>query len=523
MKSPTLVNKVISTPAEVNKPIHQALGCELPSAAAPRSDALLVCGASARSCGLRHARHFLPAVRLRLEAHTGKFPPVNVKSSPFLLLFRSQHLVCSPCKVGGFACGLVVVVATVLCAPRAFAGPVYLGSTAREGVSAEDRAAIDAALVRAFDKNGIPVLDATSAVDDTAAKALEDATTALSDARTAADANRWAAALTKTAEGFAAWERGPAFADDDKSKALGRDLLSLRALAAIEAKKKRPADEAARALIVLQPKYEPNKKKAPKPLLKLFAAVKASVKFTATIAVKSKNPGADVIVDGKQKGVTPMVVEGLATGVHYVAVKSPDGSRFTERVMVTKAGASVMATVGGKKQTAAKEVLALVEQPVGAQKLVEACTGVADDVVVAVLLPAGKNVEVISGRVVKGEVRSVNGVKIVPLENDRERATFALAEAISQGTQDKWLDTEKDRDTGELRPKLFSGVGSVTTDPSATAADDEGGGISPAVIAVAAIGAGVAVVALGGAAGFFGYREVRKDSGFTWSVDASKL
>lgn len=402
-------------------------------------------------------------------------------------------------------------------AGAARAAPVYLGSAAREGVSAADREAFDALLVRALQKQGIPVLDTSSAAKDTAARARQTAREALEDASAAYADEDWRAVLDLTAKAFKAYENGPAYSDAAKDADLVRDILALRALAALSTKKRDIAHDSMRKLLVLQPKYAPNKKKAPRALLRLVDDVRDELRATpaATLEVKSRPPGARVVVDGKRRGKAPVVIEDLSPGTHYVALDSSDG-QHTERVELAEEGARVLAKVGGKKRANAREVLALVEKPVGAAELVSAAGDAGDDVVVAVLLPAGKNVDLVAGRIKDGEVRCVLGITAGPLENERETAAFLLAEGIREQKKDRWLEEGSTRDPGELRQQLFSGKGS-------TVVEEEGEGVSPALIAVGVIGGVAAVTLLGVGVAVFAVRESRKDQGFTWSADASRL
>jgi hypothetical protein len=407
--------------------------------------------------------------------------------------------------------------AVALVSSSARAAPVYLGSAARSGVSEEDRAAIEAALVRALRKQGIPVVDASAMTEDAAARAKSDARSALDDASAAyADAD-WRGVLEHTATGFAAFEKGPAFSADERDMALGRDLLSLRAVAALRLKNQKVAEESARALLVIQPSYAPNAKKAPKGLVQLFDDVRDELSTfpPAPLDVRSKPAGALIVLDGKRRGKTPMVIPDVAPGIHYVAIETRD-ARYTERVTLLEDGARVNAKLGGRRQASAREVLELVQNPVGAKKLVDAASDAGNDVVVAVMLPAGKDVEVVAGRVRDGEVQSVLGTRIGPLENDRERSSYVLAQAIADGTTDRWLDAAKGQDPSTLRPKLFTGTGSKEVEPEESV-------ISPAVIAVAVVGGVVALAAVGGTIGFVVLRETRKDQGFTWTVDTKGL
>jgi hypothetical protein len=233
--------------------------------------------------------------------------------------------------------------------------------------------------------------------------------------------------------------------------------------------------------------------------------------------VQSKPAGAQVLVDGKRRGQTPLLIEDMTPGVHYVAIVG-NGGRHNERVVIDDVGARVSAHVGSKKGAAAKEVVRSIEKPTSAQEFVLAVQAVDDDGLVAVILPAGTKVDVIGARVTGGAVTVACAVRVPDNDNDRDRALFALVEGLLDSKADAWLDQNKGDDASVLRQQLFAGMGNRALPDKR---DD--GPVSPAALA-GGIVLGVLLVAITGTVvGLSVARELKKDEGFTWGVDTSRL
>ena len=415
---------------------------------------------------------------------------------------------------------LCLAVALPLAAGPAHADPVYFGAATRGGVPADVVTRFRASLLEAFNKKRVKVLDATSGADDTAARQQAEAKAALDEATASYNEEAWADALTSTEHALTAFELGPAFVDDDAAWALYRDILSLRALTYLKLKKKRDADAALRQLLIVLPRYAPSRERAPPELSRHVDDVKDELRSLppAAIEIHSKPGGAKVIVDGKRRGRAPVVVDDLAPGVHYVVVEGTAG-RYSERVQLGDGGARVEAKLGSKKGAAAHDVVGALSKPTTAKAFVQMITDVDDDVIVAVILPAGKKFEVVGARVVDGEVKTVCGVRSGNTDNDRDRATFVLAEGLLEKSKDTWLDQAKGDDVNTLRPELFSGLGVPPTDVP----DEEPPAASPAAIAAGIVGVAVALAVVGTTVGIFVARELKKNDGFTFNVDTTGL
>lgn len=411
----------------------------------------------------------------------------------------------------------VLLAAALVCAASARAAPVYLGAAARGGLDPETARAFKDALEQAVARHGVKVLDTRSAASDNAEEALAKARAALDDAAAAYSENRLAECLAYADDALAQFERGPAFLEDAKAWSLLRDIHSMRALAAVDLKRTAAADAAIAALLTVQPQWSPHRSRTPKALMRRVDEVTDEMRSLPPVAlqVESKPNGATVVLDGKRHGKTPLLIEGLTPGVHYLTVTHPRG-RFVQRVELGDQDAQVTAKLGsGRKGAAAREVTQLLERPLGAGKLVEAVAEVDDDALLVVLLPAGKQVEAVGARIIAGEVAVVAGVRAADNDNDRERATYELIEGLLERERDAWLDDRAGDDAKTLRPKLFGGTG--------TTEEDEALEVSPAVLASAIIGGAVVVVGLGAAVAFVVTREVQKNENFTFAVDTSGL
>lgn len=397
------------------------------------------------------------------------------------------------------------------------AAPVYVGAAARGGLPPETAQATRAALEQAVARHGVKVLDTRAAAEDDTAGSLAKVRAALDDAAAAYSENNLADCLAYADDALAAFERGPAFTEDSKAWAVFRDVHAMRALAAVELKRTAAADAAIAALLAVQPSWSPNRARAPKALMRRVDEVIDEQRSLPPLAlqVESKPNGATVVLDGKRHGKTPLVIEGLAPGVHYLLVTSGRG-RFVKKVELADEDALVTAKLGGgRKGAAARDVTLLLEQPLGANKLVEAVSDVDDDALVVVLLPAGKKVEAIGARITRGEVAVVVGARMDDTESDRERATYELIEGLLEREKDAWLDESAGDSPASLRPKLFGGTG--------TTEEAEQLEISPAVLASAIIGGVVVAVGVGAAITMVVTREVQKNENFTFAVDTSRL
>jgi hypothetical protein len=404
-----------------------------------------------------------------------------------------------------------------LFAPSAAAAPVYLGTPTRGGLDPAVVRAFRASLERALARRGVPVLDASSSEADSLERSTAEARAALEDAKAAYAEEDWGRAVQATRDALQAFERGPAFTADEDAWLLYRDILSLRAVVLLELRRKREAEDALRALLIVMPRYAPRRDRAPAELLRRLEDVKDEIRSLPPVSleIRSKPAGGEVTLDGRRRGRAPLLVEELVPGVHYLAVEG-DGGRYVERVEIGEDGARVAAQLATRKTAGARDVVAALDRPQKAEPFTLAVGEVEEDALLAVLLPAGKKVEVIGARVRRGQVRVVCGVRVENTENDRERATFLLTGGLLERERDAWLDDAAGEDPSALRTRFFEGLGT-------TIEEEPPREVSPAVIAVSVLAGLAAATAIGAGIGIYVTRELKKDEGFTWAVDTSGL
>lgn len=403
----------------------------------------------------------------------------------------------------------------------AHAEPVYFGAAARGGVDPKTAQRVRAALESAVSRQGVKVLDATSSGDDSVQAAMTAAKEAMEEATKAFGDEDWAAALTASLIALQKFESDLAYSEDEAAWALFRDIMSLRALTYLKIRKKDDAADTMRALLSVLPRYSPNREKAPEGLIALVDQANDEIKALppAPLEVQSKPAGAQVLVDGRRVGKTPLLLEDLVPGVHYVTMAAA-GGRHNERIVVDEVGARVSARIGSKRGVAARDVLRAIEKPTTAKVFVLSVQDVDDDGLLAVMLPSGKKVEIIGARVSGGEVKVVCGVRVADNDNDLQRAAFVLVEGLIEKNDDAWLDqAAKDGDPAVLRQRLFQGMG--THEVPEEEVEEEP--MNPAVVAAVTVSSAIVVIVTGTIVGLSVYREVRKDEGFTFGVDTSGL
>jgi len=65
----------------------------------------------------------------------------------------------------------------------------------------------------------------------------------------------------------------------------------------------------------------------------------------ADLSVASNPPGAQVILDGLDVGVTPLVLSGMTTGSHVLRITMPGFTDYEEQIMLNESGGSVAANL----------------------------------------------------------------------------------------------------------------------------------------------------------------------------------
>lgn len=419
---------------------------------------------------------------------------------------------------------------TVLATPEQAAAqpraPEWMGAVVRGRVPPGAAQRARGALERALLRHGVTVVESGSTDGAALREALADAAQSLEDARAAWREQNAARTVEEARAAVAALARGPLFTDDDGAwvsyreatalQAMALHAMALQATALQDGGQPTEAESAVRALLVTVPLYAPRKEQAPAKFAALVEKVRAELASTPRVAleVRSVPSGATVLVDGRERGLTPLLIEDALPGIHHVAVVGPDG-RHTERVRVTEDGARLLARFGGRNMAALRGALDAVRGALTPADFAATIGRASDDALVAVLMPAGKRLDIIAARVSNGVVRTVCGARVADSDNERERATYLLVETLLGGGRDAWVDSGADQDPAGLRAQLFAGRGSLDV-PDVVV--DETARVSPAAVALGVI-AGVAVLgSIATGVGLYAWREARKSDGFTFTV-----
>jgi hypothetical protein len=412
--------------------------------------------------------------------------------------------------------GLVVMAAT----PEP-TRPVFAGVATRGAADAAAVELVRVELARLCAERGVKVVVpiAVAVTEQKKARALAELDERLDAAAVAFKRRDWGEARTAAVEALAIFEEKLAYTDDDAGWARYRELLLLVADAQLSASDRTAADETLAQLLIIDPDHQPTKAVAARlsaGLLERLALVKDAQRATprTTLEVKSRPPGARVLVDGRSAGRAPVAVEVLP-GIHYVLVDD-EGRLHTERVVVGPDGARVTARLGSPEAEAAARLMTLLKEPLGKRDFTEAAADVADVTLAALVVPWGPTVQVIIARVTDGELDAVFGVRLPRQEGPRETALFQLVDAALTRSKDAWVGAGDD--PASLRQALLQGVG----DPGAKVVDEDEPLNIP--LLVGGIVGGVVVVA-GAATGtlLFLQSEAQKDEGFRYVVDTSSF
>jgi hypothetical protein len=120
------------------------------------------------------------------------------------------------------------------------------------------------------------------------------------------------------------------------------DALSKLARAYFEAGYDFDARKRMKEFAHLKPETSLDPKKYPKELRDIYQreAKKVDKGGTGTLKITSNVEGAEVFIDGKKKGATPVDVTDVGFGYHYLVVKSPSGGTWSQQLQVRARGAT---------------------------------------------------------------------------------------------------------------------------------------------------------------------------------------
>jgi hypothetical protein len=315
----------------------------------------------------------------------------------------------------------------------AVAAPVFVGTSVRGELDADAARQLSERVAGALELGGID--DVSGQRDgDSFATTPTQLLDAVDEARRRYAAAEFERAIAGCDEALERFEDGPAYGPDESTWRALTDVLVLRALALSRVDRERDAKATVRRLLVLRPEFSADPAAVPPDFVELVTAMRRVVsrRQPGALEVTSAPPGAQVVVDGRDVGVTPLRLEELPLGRHYVAVAG-EGDRHTRRVELAAEAVRVDARLGDPRRIAARVLVRALATGLEERQLVELSSAVAPDVVVAVAVPASDSTRVVLGRVRDGKLDAVAGAVLPAAEADAERRLRALAEAVSAG------------------------------------------------------------------------------------------
>jgi len=399
------------------------------------------------------------------------------------------------------------------------ARPVYAGAASRGPVDPAQNEAVRLEVARLFAERGVKVTvaEAEAVTEQKKARALAELDERLDEAARAFKKNDYAEAKVFAQEALGIFEEALAYSEDDAGWARYRELLLLVTEAQLNARDKDAADVTLGQLLVIEPDYKPTKTQVSAGLLARLEVVRDNQRATprTTVEVKSRPPGARVLVDGRRAGKAPVAVEVLP-GIHYVSLDD-NGKVHRERVIVSEDGGRVTARLGEPEAQAAQTLIRRLKDPLTKKELSEYSVDVADVTLAALIVPWGKSQQVLIARVTDGELDAIVGARLPLRQGPREQALFQLVEAAVTKKADAWVGEVTD-DAGTLRTAFLTGAG----DQNAVVKEEEEPLNVPLLIG--GLVGGVAVAA-GVAFGVFTVvqADARKDEGFIYAVDTAGL
>jgi len=397
-----------------------------------------------------------------------------------------------PERVLPFAAFALVLLAT----SSTVAQPLYAGATTRTPALSSASAAVQASAASAFERLSISNVS-KGPTPQVQPDRVEDLQRILSDARVRYLDGEFKEALDATDLGIGRFEEKLAFrATPDAWVAFG-ELMLVRALALRRLGREAESDDALTALAAAFPSYVPDPGLAPPKVAARYQAglKKLRERQPVTLEIQSRPAGANVVLDGRALGVTPLVVKDLLPGKHYVALDY-DGDRMERAAVFARPTEKISSELGDPRAKAARALLRALGTPIEEAALVKLARTVGDDVTSIVLVPEEGSVLVLAGRVRDGKLASVVGAAIPASLVGLDAALGALAVASREAKADGFT-AGTTGDASTLRRRFLAGgaVAAPTSDDGATWLNIGGASAEILVVAAAATIGTLAVLA----------------------------
>jgi hypothetical protein len=338
-------------------------------------------------------------------------------------------------------------------------------------------------------------------------------------------------AVEQATEGIKRFELKFAYSDNEDAWSTYSELQILRVLALKRIDEDKKAEEVLEALCAQRPSFIPDPSVVPPKTVSLHREVldrlKKKAKNAKPLKVVSRPAGAQVVIDGRKVGVSPVEVADLLPGEHYVLV-SVGEERFEEKVTVGAKGKLLEAELGDPRAGAARQFNDRLRLRTPVASLEGMANKIAPSVLTAVISRAGRRVEVLVGRFDRGRLEAVTGTTVADDLSDVDQLASALAQVSRVATGDASIDgvpnpTLRERFLGDAdRPEI------ELRDPGKEADPDSnlttylliGGGVAAAVAVIAVVGA----AAGGGGYYYFTYGPgAGPNEGTDIVIDASRL
>lgn len=361
----------------------------------------------------------------------------------------------------------------------AFAG-VVARSVALEGMSHK----VGVALARSLEERGVRALlerGSDAAIDR---GRLEDLRRLLADARGRHLEGDFQGAVRQADEAGRRFEEGFAFEADEDAWSVWTELMLVRALALSRLGQTRESDRTIASIAAARPSYVPDPGLAPPRFASRYALIRDKLDETrVSLSVTSRPAGAVVLVDGRRAGVTPLALDDLLPGRHFVSVRL-GGARHDEALLIREGSQEVSAVLGDPRQRAAERLRLELSRGGSEAAVLSAARKVSPDTFVAVVEPGADAVPLLLGRVKEGRLVSVIAARVSDDLSDLDAVADALVERSLSASEDAWL---AGGDASSLRPRFLGGRASVEGDDDAMPLVLAGVGVGALVL----VGAGV--------------------------------
>lgn len=405
------------------------------------------------------------------------------------------------------------------------ADPVFTGTVARderlEGIAGK----VTAALGRAFAQAGVSTVGPETDKGSAPTVKVEDLKRLVADAQGRFFDGDFEGAVAQAEEGIRRFELGPAFRSDDEAWSVYAELQMQRVLALGRLDEEKQAQKALRDLASQRPLFVPDPSVIPPKVVSAHTEALDKIKKqkVGPLEVVSRPAGAEVVVDGRKVGVTPVTVTDLLAGTHYLAVSVGD-ERYEEKIELGKKGKKVEAQLGDPRAAAARQLNQRLRISSGERQVGDEAARLGPTVYTALVESAPGRITLYLGRFENGRLDAVTGTTVADDLSNLDGMAGLLVQAGRVATLDASVDGTPNP---ELRTRFLGTPAGTTADTTVTDDESEGGAGPLVIIGVGAAVAGVAAIVVVGSAaavGIYLYSTQPPNPGGTdILIDASRL